>query len=130
MAMAYDAVIVLVLLFVAAGALLPFNGGEAVEPGDWRMTAYLGAVCFAYFVLCWTRFGRTPGMRAWRLWIENTRGERPNLGAATGRFVGACVSLLACGGGVIWALLDPRGLTWHSRWSSTRLVHKPPPGAT
>jgi uncharacterized RDD family membrane protein YckC len=61
-------------------------------------------------------------MRAWRLKVTATSGAPLSLRAAVIRYLGALVSLAALGIGFIWMLFDPDGLTWHDRWSHSRVV--------
>jgi len=126
-AMLYDALLVLALLMAATLPFVAIRGGEPVEPGDPLYQLVMLVVAWAFFAGFWTRSGRTLGMQSWRLQIETTDGQRPHLGAATGRFLAAILSALPLGLGYWWQLIDRDGLAWHDRLSGTRLVYHPKP---
>ena len=121
MALLYDAIAVLTMVYFAM--FIPVvTAGRIIEPGNPFMSAYMLAVIYGYFALCWTR-GRTLGMQAWKMVIVADAGtRRPNLGEASLRFLGAAVSVALGGAGYIAALFDREHRAWHDRWSHTRLV--------
>jgi uncharacterized RDD family membrane protein YckC len=121
-AIAYDALLLVAVLFVATAALLPFTGGEALRPNDVWYTAYLVAVSFGYFGWFWTHGGQTLGMRSWRLRLVGSGKNGASWRQALVRFAGACVSWIAFGAGFLWMLVDRKRLTWHDRVSGTRIV--------
>ncbi len=127
-AIAYDALLVGALLFLATLPFIAARGGEPVEIGD--NTAYrivLVIVIYAFFVGFWTRSGRTLGMQSWGLQLETMDGERPTFATASVRFVAALLSWAPLGLGFLWQLWDRDKLAWHDRISGTRLVHYPKP---
>jgi uncharacterized RDD family membrane protein YckC len=65
-ALAYDAMILLVLFFTITALILLFNHGHSIAPGTlWYQCALIGTVFFYYQSSI--RFGgQTLGMRAWR----------------------------------------------------------------
>ena len=83
------------------------------------------SIIFLFFVLYWSRGGRTLGMQSWRLQLETMDGERASLGAATIRFFAALLSWAPAGLGFFWSLWDKDGLAWHDRISKTHLVYYP-----
>jgi uncharacterized RDD family membrane protein YckC len=121
-AIAYDALLVTAVLFVATAALLPFTGGEAIRPGQGVYLAYLLAVSFVYFGWFWTHGGQTLGMRSWHLRLVGAGSNGATWRQALVRFVTACVSWIAFGAGFLWLLVDPEHLTWHDRLSETRIA--------
>jgi len=78
-----------------------------------------------YAVLSWRRGGQTLGMRPWRLKVVAADGGAPTRGALWLRYALASVSVLAAGLGFWWAWLDRGRLTFHDRFSGTRLVRLP-----
>ena len=121
-AMVYDTLLLVAILFIATALVLPLTGGEAVESGNPFFSVYILCVCFFFFGWFWTHRGQTLGMRAWRIRVQQPEGEPITWRQALLRFLAALVSWLALGLGFLWMLFDRDGLTWHDRWSNTRLV--------
>jgi uncharacterized RDD family membrane protein YckC len=124
-AIVYDSLLILALLFLAT---LPFVGtrsGEPVDPGYLPYQLTLIGVTWLFLAGFWSTSGRTLGMQAWRLSVEDRNGKPPSLAIATLRFAAAILSWLPFGLGFLWQLWDKDGLTWHDRISGTRLVHHP-----
>ena len=124
-AIVYDSLLVAALLMLATVPFVAIRGGEPVEPGDYLYQGTLALVAWAFFVGYWTLRGRTLGMQAWRIQIEDDAGNRPGVGACTIRFLTAGISWAVFGIGFLWQLWDPQKLTWHDRASGTRLVYYP-----
>jgi uncharacterized RDD family membrane protein YckC len=121
MAVLYDAIAVFTVVYFLSFIPVVAAGG-IIEPGNPFMSAYVMAVVYGYFAVCWTR-GRTLGMQAWKLVIlADEGGHRPNLRQATLRFLGAALSVGLAGAGYVAALLDKEHRSWHDRWSHTHLV--------
>ena len=120
-ALLYDTIAVFTLVYFSM--FIPVVvAGRIIEPGNLLLTAYMLAVIYGYFGVCWRR-GRTLGMQAWHLVIVAADGERrPDWREVSVRFVGAMVSQALCGAGYLAALFDAENRTWHDRWSRTRLV--------
>lgn len=128
-ALAYDALAVVALMFVATFAWLPATGGEAITPQASGALAYLyrGSLlllAFGYFALSWTRGGQTLGMRAWRIRLERAGGGSPGWLDAVVRFtLGAAMALLAGLG--LWFLRAPG---WSIADAASLLLLLPPVG--
>ena len=123
--MLYDSLLVLALLFLGSLPFIGLRGGESVTPGTLSYQFAMLAILYLFFVGFWTGYGRTLGMQSWRLKIEDEKGGKPGVGAASIRFAGAILSALPLGLGFIWQLWDKDGLTWHDRLSRTKLRHYP-----
>ncbi len=121
-AICYDALLLAAVLFVATAVLLPFTGGEAIGADHGWYTAYLVTVSFGYFGWFWTHGGETLGMRSWRLRLVGAGTDGASWQQSLVRFLGACLSGIAFGGGFFWMLVDPKRLMWHDRISGTRIV--------
>ena len=119
---AYELLLILaVLLF--AGLLFPGATGSTLPPTNHlAFQAYLLFVIGLYLIPCWRMSGQTLPMKAWRLRVERTSGERLELWRAMLRYVLACLSTLAFGLGYAWALFDRDGQFLHDRLSRTRIV--------
>mgnify|MGYP001007965438 CR=1 FL=1 len=106
------AVSVFVVTFYAAGgtidsrALGAFGGVAAVL---WVL--YQGLFCLAN--------GDTPGTAWAQLQDITFDGQRPTRRQRGFRLFGMCVSLIAAGLGVLWALVDEEKLTWFDHMSRT-----------
>jgi uncharacterized RDD family membrane protein YckC len=120
MASLYDWLLVLAVMMVASVPLVAPNN-EAIAAGNpfYRAALIVLAVCF--FVGFWCNKGQTLGMRAWRLKLEMPDGSDVSFTRGMLRFIYACVSAGALGLGFLWVFLSPEGLSWHDRWSGTRI---------
>lgn len=134
--MLYDTLLVIALLMSITAAYivieLLLRGGVALPAGNVaaRGPVYqslLLIATFSFFAYFWTRHGQTLGMQAWRIRIENSNGSPIGLDQALRRFFGALLSLLCFGLGYGWMLFDRDQMTWHDRWSSSRVVQLPKP---
>jgi len=124
--MLYDALLVIALLMLATIPFVAVRSGEIVEPDNnlfYQICMML--VIYAFFIFFWSYGGQTLGMRAWRMRLETKDGDVPSIPVATLRFGIAVVSLLAVGLGFLWQLWDKDNLTWHDRFSGTRLRYYP-----
>ncbi len=121
----YDALLVLALMFLATLPFIAARGGEPVDAGDpvYRLVMFL--VAWLFYAVFWSRYGRTLGLQSWRLRIEAADGGKPNFWRASLRFFAAIISWLPLGLGFWWQLWDSENLTWHDRWSGTRLRYYP-----
>ena len=125
-AMLYDSLLVLALLMLATIPFVAIRSGEIVEPDNNLVYQIcMMSVIYAFFVFFWSYGGQTLGMRAWRMRLETKDGEVPSVPVASLRFGIAVVSLLAFGLGFLWQLWDKEDLTWHDRFSGTRLRYYP-----
>jgi uncharacterized RDD family membrane protein YckC len=124
-AILYDSLLVLALMFLGTLPFIAVREGQPVDPGNILYQVTLLLITYLFFVVFWSRFGRTLGLQSWRLRIETADGSKPGFAAASLRFFAAIISWLPAGLGFWWQLWDKDGLTWHDRWSGTRLVHYP-----
>ena len=76
-----------------------------------------------YFVVCWSRFGRTPGQRLCGLRVvDAATGGQITTSRAVGRFLGLIVSSWVLEIGLIWAAFDAQKQGWHDKMASTFVV--------
>lgn len=78
-------------------------------------------VTFGFFAYFWRRLGQTLGMQVWRVRVESEDGLPLRWTQCLLRFFGAFVSALPAGLGYWWMLWDKEGLTWHDRYSHSRV---------
>lgn len=91
--------------------------------------AAVGTMLLAYH-LFWCLVGReTAGMRCFRLRLVTFDGSPPGWRLRLFRFAATCLGIGALGLGLVWALMDEEGLTWHDHMSKTfPTIHDPAPG--
>lgn len=121
----------LVAIGVALAAL-PFHlmGGTFVmarEAAVWYGLAVAAMALFYHFF--WAVLGReTPGMQLFGLRLVTFDGSRPGWSQCVLRLVALCLSIVAAGIGLIWALVDEEQLTWQDHISKTfPMTHDPTP---
>src|ERR1017187_2403797 len=73
---------------------------------------------FYHFLFCIAN-GDTPGMCWTQLRLLNFDGQRPDRAQRSYRLAAKCLSFLAAGLGVLWALVDEEKLSWHDHISRT-----------
>jgi len=123
----YDTLLLLAVLFVAAGIPLLFTGGKPLAPGNPFMTIYLFLVSFFFFGWFWLHGGQTLGMRAWRIRVQTRDGNPITWWQAMLRFLVAFASWGCLGLGFLWSLWDKEKMTWHDRYTESVLVLLPRP---
>ncbi|ANO51659.1 RDD family protein [Woeseia oceani] len=126
-AILYDTLLILAVLFLGTIPFIALRGGEPVESGNASYQLFLLLLIYLFFVVFWSRYGRTLGMQSWGLRIEDEQGRLPGIGACSVRFAVALVSWAPAGLGYVWQLIDRDGLSWHDRASGTRLRYYPRP---
>lgn len=124
LAILYDTIVVLAVLFIATVPVVFLTGGALEESLLYRtaLQAYELLVGFAFFGGFWRFGGQTIGMRAWRIRVVRANGERLRWRDAALRYLVAIMSWAVLGLGFVWSLFDPERRTWHDMASGTRLV--------
>ncbi|MDX1443673.1 MAG: RDD family protein [Gammaproteobacteria bacterium] len=119
----YDFLVLFAIWVFATGALMPFTGGAIDPPLPYNIPfdLYILGVSFAYLGWFWTHGGQTLGMKAWKLEVVTVDGAPIGFNAALKRFGLALVSWLLLGAGWLWLLFDRDALTFHDRYSGTRV---------
>lgn len=125
--MFYDGLLVIALILVLTAFFLPFTDGEAIIASRQPLLAAIYNVArvtlfVGFFGLFWTRRGQTLGMAAWRMKIVKVDGSRLTWLDVFKRLGAATLSLLPFGLGYFWLWIDRDRLTWHDRWTGTRVV--------
>ena len=129
-AMFYDGLLIVALVLILTALFLPFTGGEAIMASRQPMLAAIYnimrlALFVGFFGLFWTKRGQTLGMAAWRLRLVKADGSQLLWTDVLKRLGGAVVSFLPAGLGYFWLWIDRDRLTWHDRWTGTRVVVEP-----
>jgi uncharacterized RDD family membrane protein YckC len=125
----YDALLVVAILFVATGAAVIVNGGEAIASHGVWFKLYLLICAFPYFAWCWTHSGQTLGMKTWRIELRRADAKPVRMRDAAVRYLVALLSWAALMFGYWWMLIDARQRSWHDLASTTRLVRLAPGAA-
>ncbi len=120
LALLYDVLLLLGVLFAVTAIAVALNTGEEVTHPAYYVCLVL--TTFAFFGWFWTHGGQTLGMRTWKLKIISDISDSLTWKQAAIRFAAAAVALLPAGIGLIWVLFDPNKLAWHDRLSKTRLI--------
>ena len=88
---------------------------------------FLWLVTGAYFVWCWTKTGQTLATKTWKIrlvsqGLASQKKSTLSIKQAIIRYALASASLLACGLGFIWALVDKDRLFLHDRLLKTHFI--------
>ena len=125
MAIIYDILLLLAVLFIATSVAMVFNHGEAIEPGQSLYPfyiVYMIIVSFFFYGWFWTHGGQTLGMKTWKMKLEHVNGDAITWSLAFIRFISAAVSWAAAGLGFLWSLVQPEKRTWHDIASRCVLI--------
>ena len=122
MAMFYDSLLLFSLFFLATMILILFTNVEFVESNNIAYDLYLLLIVYLYFNWHWINGGQTLGMRVWHIKLINRGMGQVSWGIATARFCLALLSFISFGLGFMWALFNKEKLTFHDRYSKTRLI--------
>jgi uncharacterized RDD family membrane protein YckC len=120
MAMIYDGLLSLGVLFVFTLGIVLIGGGEAIGADSAWFTISLLMVVFVFFAWSWTHGGQTLGMRSWRMRVVRADGAPVGWTDALRRYAVSWLVLLPALFGLWWALVDRQGMTLQDRWSGTR----------
>jgi uncharacterized RDD family membrane protein YckC len=116
----YDFFLLIALLFFATALLLPFTAGEAVTTQQTLIyRVYLTIISFFFYGWFWTHGGQTLGLRAWKIKVLTLEQKPISWTQALLRFATAIVSLVFCGLGFLWILIDKNKRSWHDHISKT-----------
>lgn len=118
LAMLYDSLLIIAVLFIGTAILLPFSQGEAVSGPAY--TIYLLMLVFIFYAWFWQKGGQTLGMKVWKIRIINEYGFNPSWSIGFLRLFFALFSFACFGLGYFWRLFTP--YTWHDRLSQTRII--------
>jgi len=120
LAIFYDLLLLLGVLFAVSACAVALNKGESVSHPAYYLV--LIATTFVFFGGFWTHGGQTLGMRTWKIKIIADNGNKVTWKQAAVRFCAAAVALIPVGIGFLWMLIDSERLAWHDRLSATRLI--------
>ena len=131
-AMFYDLLLIGATVFIVGGiintAVSQLLGLAEIPPRSTLANLlFLLAILMVYGLLgwFWTHGGQTLGMRAWKIKVVTFEGKPLNWQQATVRFIVGLFSLMMFGAGFLVAVFDPEKMTWHDRYSRTKLIPAP-----
>ncbi|HUS05517.1 MAG TPA: RDD family protein [Bryobacteraceae bacterium] len=110
------------ILALGAFLLTLHLSGQHLEFGRQATPLYLGVavvILLFYKALFCIAGSDTPGLHWTGLRLLNFDGHLPTRRQRFNRLIGGCVSLIASGLGLLWALCDEERLTWHDHMSKT-----------
>jgi len=118
----YELLTVIAVVFVSAGLFLWVAGDATQGAKRLLLQVFLWLVVGAYFIWCWRQSGQTLAMQAWKLKLTGDDGQLLSLNIAILRYVLATLSLLICGLGFLWVIVDRQHLFLHDRPLKSRIV--------
>lgn len=117
----YDSLCLYSIFFLATMTLMFGTDGLAITSNNIIYHLYLLLVAYLYFAWHWVNGGQTLGMRAWRIKLK-PRFQHLSWRIVTIRFLLAILSFCLFGMGFFWSIFDREKLTFHDRYSKTKLV--------
>jgi uncharacterized RDD family membrane protein YckC len=118
----YELLTLIAIIFVSAGVFLWLFGDATHGFKRVLLQLFLWCVVGAYFVWCWLKSGQTLAMQAWKIKLLDQHDKLLGLKQAVVRYVLASISLMLCGVGFLWAIVDKDRLFLHDRFLQCRLV--------
>jgi uncharacterized RDD family membrane protein YckC len=118
----YELLTVIAIVFVSAGLFLWIVGDATHGAKRLLLQIFLWLIVGAYFVWCWRQSGQTLAMQAWKIKLIGDDSQLLSLNIAILRYVLATLSVVLCGLGFLWAIMDRQHLFLHDRLLKTRIV--------
>lgn len=118
----YELLTIIAIVFVSAGIFVWLFGNATYGLKRLMLQLFLWCVIGAYFIWCWLKSGQTLAMQAWRIKVLDHHDQLLNLKLAVLRYVLVSISLLFCGIGFLWAIVDKERLFLHDRLLKCHLV--------
>ena len=123
----YELLLLLALWMLCTWIFLSLFGDATQGYKRYFLQFFLWLITGAYFVWCWVKTGQTLATKTWKIKLvvrdlANQAHSTLTLNRALFRYVLASASMLACGLGFIWALVDKDSLFLHDRLLKTRFI--------
>ena len=128
----YELLLLLALWMLCTWIFVRLFGDATHGNKRYFLQLFLWLVTGAYFVWCWTKTGQTLATKTWKIKlvsqnlakqnITNQQNVNLNMQQAMIRYALASASVLACGLGFVWALVDKDRLFLHDRLLKTRFI--------
>ena len=118
----YELLLLLALWMLCTWMFVSLFGDATSHYKRTFLQLFLWLVTGAYFVWCWTKTGQTLATKTWKIKLVNQLNVNLNKRQAMIRYALASASMLACGLGFIWALVDKDRLFLHDRLLKMRFI--------
>jgi uncharacterized RDD family membrane protein YckC len=123
----YELLLLLALWMLCTWMFVSLFGDATSHYKRTFLQLFLWLVTGAYFVWCWTKTGQTLATKTWKIKLvtqnlANQQNVNLNKRQAIIRYALASASILACGLGFIWALVDKDRLFLHDRLLKMRFI--------
>ena len=123
----YELLLLLALWMLCTWIFVSLFGDATSHYKRTFLQLFLWLVTGAYFVWCWTKTGQTLATKTWKIKLvtqnlANQQNVNLNKRQAMIRYALASASILACGLGFIWALVDKDRLFLHDRLLKMRFI--------
>ena len=123
----YELLLLLALWMLCTWMFVSLFGDATSHYKRTFLQLFLWLVTGAYFVWCWTKTGQTLATKTWKIKLvtqnlANQQNVNLSKRQAIIRYALASTSILACGLGFIWALVDKDGLFLHDRLLKMRFI--------
>lgn len=118
----YELLTVIAIVFVSAGLFLWIAGDATQGAKRLLLQIFLWLIVGAYFIWCWRQSGQTLAMQAWKIKLIDDDSQLLSLNIAILRYVLATLSVVLCGLGFLWAIMDRQHLFLHDRLLKNRIV--------
>ena len=124
----YELLLLLALWMLCTWMFVSLFGDATSHYKRTFLQLFLWLVTGAYFVWCWTKTGQTLATKTWKIKLvtqnlANQQNVNLNKRQAIIRYALASLSILACGLGFIWALVDKDHLFLHDRLLKMRFIN-------
>jgi uncharacterized RDD family membrane protein YckC len=118
----YELLLLLALWMLCTWIFISLFGDATDNTKRYFLQLLLWLVTGVYFVWSWCRTGQTLPAKTWRIKLVNQENALLTFNQALIRYALASLSLLACGLGFFWALIDKDRLFLHDRLLRTRFI--------
>jgi uncharacterized RDD family membrane protein YckC len=118
----YELLLLLALWMLCTWVFVRLFGDATADYKRYVLQGFLWLITGAYFVWCWCKTGQTLATKTWKIKLVNQQNTSLNTQQAVIRYALASASLLACGAGYFWILIDKNGLFLHDRLLKTRFI--------
>jgi uncharacterized RDD family membrane protein YckC len=120
--MVYELLTIIALCIVFAGIFYGIFGDATEGVRRLFQQVFLWAILGIYYLWCWTKSGQTVAMQAWHLKVVAQDNATLSMQMALRRYVLASLSLVLCGLGFLWVVVDKDRLFLHDRLLKCKII--------
>ena len=118
----YELLLLIALWMLCTWVFVSVLGDATQGSKRYFLQFFMWLVTGAYFVWCWHKSGQTLATKTWKIRLVNQQNSTLSIKQCCIRYALASASILACGLGYIWILMDKDSLFLHDRLLKTRFV--------